>query len=166
MAQPIVMPSLGMYTAEGTLASWLVTGGTHVTAGQAVAEIESDKAVVEIVAPADGVVAPIAEVGTLLKEQGLLGYILGDGEKLPESDPRIGSPPERKLDALHSNAAVPRNTPAASAAAADNSVKASPIAKKLAAQYGISLTDIKGSGPGGRIVEADVRAVVAAKRHL
>lgn len=164
MAEPIVMPSLGMYTAEGTLVSWLVASGIRVEPGHPVAQIESEKAIVEIVAPAAGILAHVAVVGSLLKEQGLLGYILADGEQFPVADPTGAAAPQLKSEAAQSTSAAGTSTPSVSAPSSGNSVRASPIARKLAAQYGINLMEVKGTGPGGRIVEADVRASVTAKR--
>jgi len=163
MAEPIVMPSLGMYTAEGTLVSWLIASGTPVEVAEPVAQIESEKAIVEIVAPATGVLAHVAVAGSLVKEQGLLGYILADGEQPPVDDATDALGPQVNSAAAQSTSAAGTSAPSVSAPSSGNSVRASPIARKLAARYGINLMEIKGTGPGGRIVEADVRAAVTAK---
>jgi pyruvate/2-oxoglutarate dehydrogenase complex dihydrolipoamide acyltransferase (E2) component len=117
-----------------------------------VAEIETEKATVELEAPEGGILHPVAEVGTLLPLQALVGYILADGEAPPK-------PP------LNGQPAVPDGPPEtaleAPAVAAPGGVRASPIARRLAAEHGIDLTGVKGTGPGGRIVEADVMAARA-----
>src|SRR3954466_4120904 len=87
MAFPIVMPSFGMYTAEGTLVSWLPAPGAAVREGEPVLEIETDKATQEVVAPVNGFLHPVLEVGARLQEQMVIGYVLAEGEKPPSTDP-------------------------------------------------------------------------------
>ena len=147
MAHRIVMPTFGMYTAEATLSRWLVPAGTRVQAGDAIVEIEAEKASYEVEAPASGIVHPAAAEGAALTVEGLIGWILADGEAPPEeasaADVGAGLVPARE-------GALP--PPPA--------IKASPAARKLAAEKGIDLADLTGTGPGGRIVEADVLAAV------
>ena len=76
MARPIVMPELGMYTAEGTLTDWLRSPGDNVEAGEPVVEITTEKATYQIDAPEAGVLHAIAQIGTNLPVQALIGYIL------------------------------------------------------------------------------------------
>ena len=83
MATPIVMPSFGMYTAEGTLVNWLYPDGARVKQGESILEIETEKAVNPVIASADGILCHAAQIGALIKEQGLLGYILAEGESGP-----------------------------------------------------------------------------------
>jgi pyruvate dehydrogenase E2 component (dihydrolipoamide acetyltransferase) len=83
VARPIVMPSLGMYTAEGTVAAWLRPDGASVTAGEPVAEVTTEKATYEIEAPADGLLHAAAAVGATLGVQAVLGYVLAPGESPP-----------------------------------------------------------------------------------
>lgn len=162
MAHSIVMPSLGMFTGEGTVTAWLRPRGARVEAGEPIVEVTTEKTTQEIVAPTDGVLHPIAEVGENLSVQGLIGYILADGElppasssSLPEaarSGPRAGPPASAEAP----REAMPR--PAAS-----GEVRASPVARRLAAEHGIDVASLVGSGPGGRIVEADVQAEIAKR---
>ena len=84
------MPSFGMYTSEGTLVEWLFPDGAEVQMGDAIAAIETEKATNEIPAPASGVLRHAAPVGTLLKEEGVLGYILAAAE-LDTPQPRLRS---------------------------------------------------------------------------
>jgi pyruvate dehydrogenase E2 component (dihydrolipoamide acetyltransferase) len=123
-----------------------------VQEGQAVLEIETDKATQEVVAPASGILHPIAAVGALLKEEHLLGYILADGESPPDL-----APSSERLESKQKAAA----TISAASPAPRGFLKASPMAKRLAAEHGIDLARIRGSGPEGRIVEADVTAAIA-----
>ncbi|MGE5234216.1 MAG: E3 binding domain-containing protein [Acidobacteriota bacterium] len=155
MAHRIVMPSFGMYTAEGTLGRWMLPAGSRVVAGQAVAELYTEKANYEVEAPADGTLHPVLEEGAPITVEGLLGWILADGEAPPVAE---SSPPP-----------APRAEPARPAATTERSgeptdrVKSSPAARRLAQQMSVDLAGIAGSGPGGRITEADVLA--AAKRR-
>src|SRR3954463_6480897 len=86
MAFPIVMPSFGMYTAEGTLVSWLQAPGAVVREGEPVLEIETDKATQEVVAPANGFLHPVLKVGARLQEQMVIGYVLAEGEVPPSPE--------------------------------------------------------------------------------
>jgi len=148
----IVMPSMGMYTEEGVLTAWLRAAGSRVAAGEPVAEITTDKATFEIPAPEAGTLHAVAPVGTALRVESLMGYILQDGEAIPAptNTPVVSqvrtsvhvSPPD--------NLAVPSG----------GALRATPVAKRIAAQHNIDLQQVKGSGPGGRIVEADIQALI------
>jgi len=146
MAFPIVMPSFGMYTADGTLVSWLHPSGARVSEGEAVLEIETDKATQEVVAPANGVLHHVAKVGTRLQEQMVIGYVLGEGERPPLAETETTT---RRAPAVTFAGAAPDPV---------DFIKATPIARRLAQERGTPLAQIKPSGPGGRIVEADVLA--------
>src|SRR5688572_10062150 len=77
------MPSLGMYTAEGTVTAWMHPPGAAVGAGEVVAEITTEKATYEIEAPEEGLLHVVAEIGTTLPVQGVIGYVLAPGEAPP-----------------------------------------------------------------------------------
>src|SRR5258708_3339093 len=77
------MPSMGMYTEEGVLTAWLRAAGSRVTVGEPVAEITTEKTTFEIPAPEEGTLHPVAAVGTTLRVEVLMGYILRDGEPVP-----------------------------------------------------------------------------------
>jgi pyruvate/2-oxoglutarate dehydrogenase complex dihydrolipoamide acyltransferase (E2) component len=169
MAHSIVMPSFGMYTAEGTLVNWLAADGAEVSAGQPVVEIETEKGVHEVQSPADGVLLRRAEVGELLKVEGLIGYVLAAGEPPPAEARSIVSPeasaapragPSPAAGAPTPRGAMPQAAPAPAGEPGAPLVKASPIARRLALEHSIDLTGLRGSGPGGRIVEADVEAEI------
>lgn len=85
VAVEILMPQLGMYMVEGTMARWLVPSGASVKAGDAVLEIENEKATTEIVAPADGVVEQVASAGEIVPVRGVLGRVLGASEMRGDS---------------------------------------------------------------------------------
>ena len=151
MPHAIVMPTMGMYTEEGILSAWLSPAGKRVEAGEAVAEITTEKAAFEVPAPASGVLHPVAEVGTNLRVEALMGYILADGETLSTAPVEAAVPPADARVSVPPPAPAERSRPIAS-----------PVARRLAAQHGIDLARVGGSGPGGRIVEADILAMTAA----
>ena len=156
MAFPIVMPSLGMYTDEATLLAWLRPAGSLVRAGEAIAEINTEKATHELVAPRDGILHPAVVAGTNLHVETLIGYVLAEGEPTPPTSPGVlgsteAAPARNQISGVlvqPGSATVPE-------------LRATPVARRLAAKHGIDLARIQGSGPGGRIVEADVVAVIA-----
>lgn len=156
MATPIVMPSFGMFTAEGSLANWLVPDGEPVNAGMAVLEIETEKSLNEVVAPAGGILRHMVNVGSLVKETELLGYVLAEGEPLPNKEASFAEAEGPESDSAFAASG-------SNAAQAPGFIRATPIARKLADQLGIELASIKGSGPGGRITEADVATRIQSK---
>ena len=155
MARAIVMPSMGMYTEEGVLTAWLRPAGSRVAPGDPVAEITTEKATFEIPAPEEGILHPVAAIGTSLRVEALMGYILRNGEAMP-SGASDGASAAQKSASLAETSSVPR-----SEVPPVGPLRASPLAKKLAAQHGINLQQVKGTGPGGRIVEADIMALVS-----
>lgn len=157
MARAIVMPSMGMYTEEGVLTAWLRPSGARVAMGEPVAEITTEKATFEIPAPEEGTLHPVAAIGTTLKVEVLMGYILREGEAAPaDADEKSASVSEKTAAANNLSAG-------SKASSTDGPLRASPIAKRLAAQHGIDLNQISGSGPGGRIVEADIQGAIAKR---
>ncbi len=159
MAQPIVMPSFGMYTAEGTLQGWIRADGALVQAGDPIAEIETEKSINEITAPATGRLCQVADPGSLLKEQEVFGYILGPGESAsgaPAGTGRAGAAARLQAGALPPGRAAAQ-APAPGGAEPAGWVRGSPAARKLARESDIDLAAVSGSGPGGRVVLQDVR---------
>lgn len=155
MAQPIVMPSMGMYTEEGVLSAWLRPTGVRVNAGEPILEITTEKVTFEVPAPAAGILHHVAEIGASLHVEALLGHILAEGEALP-----TGSAPVQALARERANG-QPKASAPSEGAPASGGMKVSPAARRLATKHGIDLNSVKGSGPGGRIVEADVLARVS-----
>jgi pyruvate dehydrogenase E2 component (dihydrolipoamide acetyltransferase) len=147
MARKIVMPSFGMFTAEGRLLSWLVPPGTRVEEGQVILTIETDKAVQEVIAPAAGILQTLAAVGDALKEEQLLGYVLDEAE-----------PPVATV--AGGETISPADAGTTTRDATRGRVIATPEARRIAKDGGVDLTSVKGTGPGGRIVAADI------SRHL
>jgi len=144
-----------MYTEEGVLTAWLRTAGSRVTVGEPVAEITTEKATFEIPAPEEGTLHPVAAVGATLRVEALMGYILRDGEPAPAAT-NVSPGSENRMPVSVSSASN-QNFPAV------GPLRASPVAKRMAAQHGIELKQVTGSGPGGRIVEADIQALIAQR---
>jgi pyruvate dehydrogenase E2 component (dihydrolipoamide acetyltransferase) len=150
VAHRIVMPSFGMYTAEGKLTRWLRPTGSRVEAGESIVEIETEKAVHEIVAPAAGVLHPVAHPEETLAVEALIGYVLAEGESAPLNSERINA----------GGNVVPAAANRIPAEAKAREIRATPIAKRLASEHNIDLSLLTGSGPSGRIIEADVRSAI------
>ena len=170
MPTEILMPALSPTMEEGTLAKWLVKEGDTVSSGDLLAEIETDKATMEFEAVDEGVIGKILvpEGTEAVKVNTAIAVLLADGESADD----IGSAPapEAAPAADAGNEAAPAGAPEAPAAApapaapaaSDGSrIFASPLARRIAAQKGLDLTQVTGTGPHGRIVKADVEGTTA-----
>jgi pyruvate dehydrogenase E2 component (dihydrolipoamide acetyltransferase) len=135
-----------MYTVEGTVVRWLKPSGAAIEAGEPVLEIETDKALADVVAPEAGILHHLAEPGEVVQVESLLGYVLEPGETVPHPETSGEAVSGGQID--QAPLAVP--TPGGSFA--------SPNARRVAAELGVDLVRVTGTGPGGRITESDVRA--------
>ncbi|WP_425090951.1 pyruvate dehydrogenase complex dihydrolipoamide acetyltransferase [Tropicimonas sp. S265A] len=156
MATEILMPALSPTMEEGTLAKWLVKEGDSVSSGDLLAEIETDKATMEFEAVDEGIVGKIlvAEGSENVKVNEPIAILLDEGESLGDvaADTTSSAPV-----AEATTPPTPPASPATPPAPRDGTrVFASPLARRIAADKGIDLSQIKGSGPRGRIVKADV----------
>jgi len=156
------MPALSPTMEEGTLAKWLVKEGDSVQSGDLLAEIETDKATMEFEAVDEGTIAQIVipEGTDNVKVGTVIAVIAGEDEDASAAKASPApAPAEAKKDesktAPAPAPAAPSPAPAAPAASGER-IKASPLAKRLAADKGIDLSTLTGSGPGGRIVKADL----------
>ncbi|MGR3824432.1 MAG: pyruvate dehydrogenase complex dihydrolipoamide acetyltransferase [Salipiger marinus] len=169
MPTEILMPALSPTMEEGTLAKWLVKEGDTVSSGDILAEIETDKATMEFEAVDEGVIGKIliAEGSEGVKVNTPIAVLLEEGESAEDiSAPKAEAPapkPEAKTEAkaaapeAKAAAATPATpAPAPAEASSGERVFASPLARRIAAEKGLDLGRIKGSGPHGRIVKADV----------
>lgn len=163
MATSIVMPQLGYDMREGTVVRWIKQEGDEVIANEVIAEIETDKAVVEFKPTTGGVLRRIvAGEGEAIPVGDLIAVIGEADEVLPDD---LGGPADSAPAPVAQPEPAPAATPAAAPAAAPaGEVRASPIARRLARERGVDLAAISGSGPGGRIVEADVMAAAESAR--
>ena len=160
MATSIVMPQMGYDMHEGKVVRWLKKEGEEVTRGEVIAEIETDKATVEYEAYTGGVMAKIvAEEGVAIPVGGLIAVMTAPGEAIPEdilTDAAIASAADSPAPAAAAVEAPEAPIPAAAAPADTEEVRASPLARRLAKERGFDLATITGTGPGGRITEADI----------
>ncbi len=175
MATPVLMPLMGMTMEEGIVSNWLVEDGATVTKGQPILEFETDKINATVEAPEDGVLGGLAaQPGDAVPVQGILAYILEPGEEPPAAEaPPAAAPepapapaPAPAAPAAPPPAPAPAPAPVVAAApapaAADGRVKSSPLARRIARELGVALAGLVGSGPGGRLIERDVREAAAA----
>jgi pyruvate dehydrogenase E2 component (dihydrolipoamide acetyltransferase) len=172
----ILMPALSPTMEKGNLARWLKKEGDKVKSGDVLAEIETDKATMEVEAIDEGVLAKIVVPdGTQdVPVNALIGVIAAEGEDAGAAAAGAGSSPApapaaaaapkpQEAPAAQAPAATPAAAPAAAAAPASPGARlfASPLARRLAKESRVDLARIKGSGPHGRIVERDVKAAIA-----
>ena len=157
----VMMPALSPTMTEGKLARWLVKEGDEVRAGDVIAEIETDKALMEIEAVDDGKVAKLAvaegsegvAVGTPIAE------ILAEGEEASKADkpaPQVSETHPKEVSEKPTPPAPKKEQPTPQEKS--ERIVASPLAKRIAKEKGVDLAKIKGSGPKGRIVKADIIA--------
>ncbi len=162
MAETISMPKLGFDMAEGLLVRWVKQVGENINKGDVLAEIETDKATVEVESSASGVVlSHIVEQGSIVPVNAPIAVVGAAGEKVdaPAATPK----PEAKAEEKPAAPTQPTAAPSAQAPAPATSgpVKASPLARKVAKDNGINLASVQGTGPGGRVTRKDVEAALA-----
>ena len=162
MATEILMPALSPTMEEGTLAKWLVKEGDTVQAGDLLAEIETDKATMEFEAVDEGVIGKIlvAEGTEGVKVNTAIAIIGEAGEDMSAAPTAAAPAPAASAPAAQAAPATPATpTPAPAAPKAGGArFFASPLARRIAAEKGIDLTKVKGTGPHGRIVKADIES--------
>ena len=174
MPTQIKMPALSPTMEEGTLAKWLVKVGDTVSAGDIMAEIETDKATMEFEAVDEGIVAEIVipEGSENVKVGEVIMILAEEGEDLDTAKGTGAAPvslsakeetviPAKAGTSPEPEQTSPKQTPAFAGVTGDR-VIASPLAKRIAEQKGIELAAVKGSGPNGRIVKADVEGAPAS----
>ena len=166
MAKDILMPLLSPSMTEGTLVKWIKKEGDAVKSGDVLAEVETDKATMDLEAFDSGILRKILVAeGAKVPVQTRIGIIGTKDEKIDESAPAAPAPAEAKAAPAapkeESKAPAPAPTATAVAAPTGGRVKASPLAKKVAAEKGVALAALTGSGPGGRIVKKDVLSAPA-----
>ena len=164
----IMMPALSPTMEEGTLAKWLVKEGDTVASGDVMAEIETDKATMEFEAVDEGVIGKIVvpEGSEGVKVNAVIAVLLEDGEDASAiSDAPVAAPAPASAEAKDVVAEVaPTAAPAPKAPLANDRARvfASPLARRIAADKGLDLAKITGSGPKGRVVKADVEGATSA----
>jgi len=160
MAISVVMPALEMAQETGKLLAWRKKEGERVAKGEPLFEIETDKAVVEIEAPGDGLLAEVtADVGAVIPVGQTIAWLVAPGEK-PPAKSAASAPTAR------ASSSPERTTAAATHASESRTATApqiSPKARRLAKELGVDISQIRGSGPDGTITTEDVQAVVNAR---
>ena len=158
MSTPLLMPALSPTMEEGTLAKWLVKEGDKIEPGQVIAEIETDKATMEFEAVDEGVIEKILipEGTEGVKVRTPIAQMSGEGGAPTIAAPKAAAAPAPAP-------AAPKAAPAANGAHGAR-VFSSPLARRVAQQAGIDLSTLKGSGPHGRVVKADVEAAKGQPR--
>jgi len=186
----IQMPKLSDTMTEGTLVAWKKKKGDEVSAGEVLAEIETDKATMEWESPEDGTLTEIyVEEGGKVNVGDKIGFIAGEGEEEAEKkEEEKESVEKEKKESEEAEAkekepkkelekkAAPKEKPAEAGVSPaptqptglppqreEARVKASPVARRIAAELGVDLADVKGTGPEGRVTETDVRAAAKSK---
>ena len=150
MAIEIVLPRMGMTMEEGTIIAWLKKEGDKVKAGEPLIEIETDKTIVEIEAQEDGILERIlADEGETLPIGTLIGFIVAEGETLPDDSARKPTTVDQIEDAEKKSTIEDVSS---NEERRDEKIKASPAARRLAWELAVELSNISGTGPGGRIV--------------
>jgi pyruvate dehydrogenase E2 component (dihydrolipoamide acetyltransferase) len=168
MPTQILMPALSPTMEEGTLAKWLVKEGDKVSSGDLLAEIETDKATMEFEAVDEGVIGKIlVPAGTEgVKVNSPIAVLLAEGESATDAAraeaPQVSEAAAKAAPAASSAAAAAPAPAPAPARQTGERVFASPLARRLATERGLDLAGIRGSGPKGRIVKADVETATAA----
>ena len=175
MAIPIEMPKLSDTMEEGVLSAWLVDEGDTISAGDILAQVETDKATMDLEAFDDGVLlkkvigegdaVPIGQIIAVIGEEGedISDLLNGGGASEAEAADEAGAEPATEQQPSVSGDGTAREPQPAGAPAGDGQrIKASPLARRMASDHGIELTSVDGSGPQGRIIKRDIEARIEA----
>lgn len=165
MATEITMPALAPSMTEGTLSRWIKKLGDEIKVGDVIAEIETDKALVELEATHSGVLTEILvkDGASNVKVDSVIAILMRPGESAgaPVSDAALSAAPQAAMPVVTSPLAVAFiEAIKERAPSGESRLMASPLAKRLANEHGLDLASIKGTGPNGRIVRADVDAAL------
>src|SRR4030095_3126076 len=159
MATSVVMPALEMAQETGKIVSWLKNEGETVTKGDVLLEIETDKAVVEVEATADGVLAGVkSHEGDVVPVGVTIAWLVAPGEEPPREVPSAApAPPASSPTTTTSSVSTPRESPRVAAAETSGaSPQISPKARRLAKEKGVDINKLRGTGPDGTITSDDV----------
>jgi pyruvate dehydrogenase E2 component (dihydrolipoamide acetyltransferase) len=160
MAISVVMPALEMAQENGKLLAWRKKEGESVRKGEPLLEIETDKAVVEIEAPGDGVLAGItAAVGAVVPVGETIAWLVAPGEEVP-AKAATAAPTARATSIATTPSAAPAQQ---QSAIAPSAAQISPKARRLAKELGVDTAQIRGTGPDGTITSEDVQAFASGK---
>jgi pyruvate dehydrogenase E2 component (dihydrolipoamide acetyltransferase) len=162
MAISVVMPALEMAQETGKLVSWLKKEGDSVTKGEPLLEIETDKAVMEIESPGDGILTGVKIApGVEVPVGRTIAWILRPGESIPPEEGAQES--ARKMTSAPTSATISTNQVATAEQPKNESARISPKARRLANESGVNLSNVRGSGAGGEILASDILALAKSK---
>lgn len=172
MAKELVMPQMGYDMQQGTVVRWIKKEGDAVSRGEPIAEIETDKAVVEMESIAKGILRKIVVPEGMVTKVGEVIAIIGGADediknleaKLPKTHSTSSSATDEKV--ISQKPASSSKSDIQNKKDERSDVKVSPVAKKLAEEIGLDLTEVTGSGPGGRIVRQDVEDAIKTVKSL
>jgi pyruvate dehydrogenase E2 component (dihydrolipoamide acetyltransferase) len=164
MAISVVMPALEMAQDTGKLVSWRKKEGEAVAKGEILLEVETDKAVVEVEAQAEGILGGVkAQPGDVIPVGHTIAWLLGPGESVPTTDaPTQAAADAARPAAASSSAAQAMKSAPAASSAEGRQVRISPKARRLAKENNIDIATLRGTGPDGEILAADIMAAAAA----
>ncbi len=175
MPTDIIMPQMGESIVEGTITKWLKKPGDKVQRDEPLFEISTDKVDAEIPAPASGVLQEIKVTeGTTVGVNTVVGTIAVDGEAAAapaKAAPAAPAPPakeekkEGKKPVAVAPPAPPASTPAVQESADGEEARSSPLVRKIAREHGVSLSQVPGTGLGGRITKQDIMSFIERPRR-
>ncbi len=155
MAVSVVMPALEMAQESGKVISWRKREGEKVAKGEPLLEVETDKAVVEVESPGDGILSAIsAREGAVIPVGQTIAWLLAPGEAAPV----VTAPTQtgRRTDSVAAGPSAASTAASTSSAPASGEVRMSPKARRLAREHGVDVTRLRGSGPGGEVLAEDI----------
>ena len=163
MASEIIMPKLGLTMTEGSVVRWIKQDGDTIKKGEPIFEVQTDKVVLEVEAPDDGVLRVLTGEGITVPVLTIIGWVVAPGEEVPEGGATAPAAAEAEV-AQASEAVTAAPVAEAIALTPGGRIPASPAAKRIARENGIDLAAVQATGPGGRIVARDVEAAAEATR--
>ena len=161
MPREIYLVKVGMNMTEGIVEEWCIADGERVAKGDLLYRLETEKVNLDVDAEATGIVRHIVEEGVTMKPGDVVGYIFEPGEAVPDILPKAGTAAVA-AEAAPAEAASPQSS-ATAPMTTSGRLRSSPAARRLAGELNVAIAAVNGTGPGGRIVEADVQAAAAAK---
>ena len=164
MPKEIYLLKVGMTMTEGMVSEWYIADGQQVNKGEMLYALETEKVNMDVDAEFDGKVKHLVQVGEMMEPGDVVGFIFEDGEEIPSNLSAIPVKQNSAIEAVEPGSkpgSEPETQPVVKGVPVnkDNRVKSSPAARRLAKELDVDFTTLTGTGPGGRIIEADVQAV-------